>query len=594
VVSDDAIVECCLVRDYKGRLLAFRRLEKLQIKLDNAHERGVQKEIHKLEAKMEKLQAKSSNVAMNPTDRNVCKRAYVMFNSCESQELLLNFYRFGNFSLFRKFQRAYMRFEGRALQITRAPEPNDIMWENQDRKELRVFIQKLLTLLLALIMFAISFVLIFASKAYTKNLQEKIQDCVTRIEPVTLETWQTDLPMDTCKCQEIGLSGVAGVYELRNDHCKEWFEDDVKLKLLMAAGAIIVVLVNLLLQTAVHWFTQLEQPLSVSAFNASLAVKIGVAQFLNTGIIVLLVNSTLFQFTNLMGNSGLNDFDREWYRLVGKALIITLMIQAFSPHLVQVFAVPFLKCMRRCSASGKKTQRDLNALYTWPHFNLAVRLGALMNVLLCTLVYSGGLPLLSLIAAVTFFLVYQCDKYLLLRASRMPPAYSESLLLIFLKVVPIACFAHTCFAIYMFGNQDVFPGPALIPDLDRTNPNNKLDDLGGIFKVPVIGEFFERCLVGASTGNFVLWLLLVVLLALTIVRVIMGATFGTVLQACAALCCARRVAPDALEAQETALGRRQEAQNTNRGFFGYAPDMNPLYAGLIAQANAGVSWKPDS
>ena len=46
-------------------------------------------------------------------------------------------------------------------------------------------------------------------------------------------------------------------------------------------------------------------------FHASLAVKIGVAQFLNTGIIVLLVNSTLFQFTNLMGNSGLNDFDRE-------------------------------------------------------------------------------------------------------------------------------------------------------------------------------------------------------------------------------------------------------------------------------------------
>jgi len=576
------ITECCLVRNYNQRLLAFQKLDQLQIKLDNAKERNKKEEqIKKIEDKMNKLRSKKY-AATNPIERNVCKRAYVMFNKCEVKELIADYYRFGNFRMCRYFQKKYMRFHGCALKIIGAPEPGNIMWENMDRNELHVAFQMGITFLLALVMFAVSFVIIFATKAYTKELQEALRLC--EATGVTVNNWRDAIvngTLDRCVCQEIGLKAVYDIPELQENYCKQWFQDDLLFKALAITGAFIVVIVNLLLQIAVTWLTKLEQPLSVSAFHASLAFKIAIAQFFNTGIIVLLVNSTLFRFTNLVGQSGFEDFEREWYKLVGKSLTITLLIQAFSPHLVQVCLIPLLRCRRRCKAATQKTQRDLNALYSWPQFNLAVRLGGLINVTFCTLLYSAGLPLLSFTAFTTFFLVYHCDKLLLLRASKMPPTYNEALIGVFARVIPFACFLHATLAIYMLGNQDLFPGKAWI---DR----EKFTELG-IFEIQYLGLFLERCLVSGSTGNVVMWLLIVAFLVIVVLKTIMGATFGTVFEACCAMCSSRQVENKDLAQNKAEASERRKAslENKHGVLFSYDPERNPRYAGLVLQANVG-------
>lgn len=593
---DEIVLECCLVRDYKGRLLAFKTLEQLQKKLDNAREKlqtpKIEKQIASIEEKMEKVRKKSKAPVMNPLERNVCGRAYVMLKDCETKDIMLDYYRFANFSLFRMCQKEYMRFQGKPLVVVQAPEPSNIMWENQDRNETKVMIQKGITILLSIIMFSCSFVIIFAAKATTKKLQEDLQQCQVSSDPVTRDNWETRQPLTTCDCAQLNTV-VYELPELRTGACRQWFEDDLLFKGLLAAGAIIVVVVNFTLQIAVNWFTRLEQPLNLSSFYASLAMKIAVAQFFNTGVIVLLVNSNLFNFLNLIGNSGFADFERQWYNRVGGALIITLFIQAFSPHVVQVFTYPVLRCVRRCKAATKQTQSDLNDLYTWPDFNLSVRLAGLLNVMLCTMLYSAGLPILSFSAMVTFFLVYFCDKFILLRASKMPPSYNEALLQVFQRVVPVACFLHACFAVYMFGNQELFPGAALVPELDMTLPGNSISQLTGIFDIPYIGVFLTRCLTGAGFGNFCVFIIVVIFFVLCLVKRILGAAFGAFFGACATVFCRRKadserdLVQNRVSARKT---RRQSEEERNPVIFCYAPESNPKYSGLIAQANSGSAW----
>eukprot|EP00397_Hematodinium_sp_SG-2012_P007512 GEMP01007558.1.p1 GENE.GEMP01007558.1~~GEMP01007558.1.p1 ORF type:complete len:891 (+),score=214.45 GEMP01007558.1:172-2844(+) len=594
------VVENCLVRDYNGRLLQFQKLETLQKKLNNAREKDpsakTEAEIVKIDGQMLKLRVKSKAPVMKAVARNVSKRAYVMLDSCENKEVLLNYYRFANVSVFRYFQKPHMRFEGCALKIVEAPEPGNIMWENQDRNEWAVFLRKCFTVFLSLLMFSMSFAIIFAAKAYTKQLQEALGQCpVPDADPVTVNNWQSKvdagLTLDYCRCEEIGLVGVSTTKELSEGPCKEWFLDTVILNGLILMGAFVVVIVNFLLQISAIVFTKMEQPLNLSSYYSSLAEKIFMAQFFNTGIIILLVNADFFSsMFNLKG--GYDDFERQWYSRVGVAIILTMVVQAFSPHGIQVSLYPVLKCVRCCLARRAQTQLDLNTLYTWPDFRLAVRLAGLLNVMFCTMMYSAGLPLLTITATLTFFLVFFCDKFLLLRASRMPPAYDHSILLVFTKLFPLGCLLHSMFAIYMFGNPWLFPSDPLVEALSPTKIISGTDDGLSFIKIRYVRIFAERCVSGAGFANFLVWLLIVFFLVLKLVKVILGTAFGTIMRVICAPCpCGApgtlRDSTKALTENETTSRdcKKESVLRKSAVIFSYAVELHPIYAGLVSQAS---------
>eukprot|EP00397_Hematodinium_sp_SG-2012_P005840 GEMP01005864.1.p1 GENE.GEMP01005864.1~~GEMP01005864.1.p1 ORF type:complete len:645 (+),score=98.37 GEMP01005864.1:250-1935(+) len=482
-----------------------------------------------------------------------------------------------------------MRFHGYPLKIVEAPEPTNIMWENQDRNEWKVFLRKCMTILLSLVMFSLSFVIIFSSKAYTKYLQDEVGKCSVRSDPVTEDNWQSKLAsgqIDICGCEELGFVAVSTMKVLSEGVCSKWFKDTAILKALMLLGAFVIVLVNLILQYAVIFLTKLEQPLSLSSYYSSLATKIFVAQFFNTAIIILLVNAEIF--TNIFKlKGGLEDFHRQWYSRVGVAIILTMLVQAFSPHCIQVAIYPLSNCIRKCRSLRAKTQLDLNNLYTWPQFQLAVRLAGLLNVMFSTMLYSAGLPFLSISAMITFFLVYFCDKFLLLRASKMPPAYDQTIILVFKQVLPFACFLHSAFAIYMFGNKNLFPSAPLSSALS----SESIFGENGFSFIPFepIRRFFVRCLSGAGFPNFVVWILVVFFLALKLVKLILGATFGNFVRA-ACFCCIKGVndsKKDLAENRTTARKSREEVKRRKSAtLFTYAVEEHPTYAGLVQQANS--------
>ena len=104
-----------------------------------------------------------------------------------------------------------------------------------------------------------------------------------------------------------------------------------------------------------------------------------------------------------------DDFSNEWYASVGTPLLITLGLNAVTPHiapLAQYFIVaPLMRCL---FSSSKATQRDLNLLQAGPQFEVTTRSAQLLNHVVTTMVFAPGLPLLwpiAFFACFTFYLL---------------------------------------------------------------------------------------------------------------------------------------------------------------------------------------------
>ena len=70
-------------------------------------------------------------------------------------------------------------------------------------------------------------------------------------------------------------------------------------------------------------------------------------------------------------------------------------------------------------------QDQMNQVFMGPEFPVAIRYAATLVTFFVCFVYAGGMPLLLLIAAATFFLGYWADKFLFLRYWRIPPQVRE-------------------------------------------------------------------------------------------------------------------------------------------------------------------------
>ena len=119
-------------------------------------------------------------------------------------------------------------------------------------------------------------------------------------------------------------------------------------------------------------------------------------------------------------------------------------------------------CVRRLEASwfdwwAPKSQRQLNAIFTGPEFPIIQRYSAILTTVFATLMYSSGIPLMYMLALVSFLLFIALDKALLLRFYRNPLHYDSLQISSLSGLIPAAIVLHCIIAAWAFTNDAVFP-----------------------------------------------------------------------------------------------------------------------------------------
>ena len=198
-------------------------------------------------------------------------------------------------------------------------------------------------------------------------------------------------------------------------------------------------MLNGIIVTILVLLSKFQRFLNSTEEKAASIQKMFMVQFINTGLVILLVNAKISSihlpafFPIFSGR--FDDFTVEWYKNVGATISLTMFINIFTPHIsgfvaiAKGFVTQFLD--RGLSSDIRRTkqvmQEDYEAIYMGPEFLIEVRYSQILTFFFISMIYSSGIPVLNVISLFQFFLMYWVDKFLFLRMYRTPPPYGIEL-----------------------------------------------------------------------------------------------------------------------------------------------------------------------
>ena len=134
--------------------------------------------------------------------------------------------------------------------------------------------------------------------------------------------------------------------------------------------------------------------------------------FLNTGVVLLISNSSTFLAMVDGINRETRDFDTEWYQTVGSSIILICVLSIGTPHLDSVRKWLMWRRRKYLYAEEQITQAKLQKLLLGKEFYLSDRYAYRMAAFSVTLMYGSGMPILYLVCAVHMLVAFFIDKYL--------------------------------------------------------------------------------------------------------------------------------------------------------------------------------------
>merc|ERR1712196_298939 len=210
-----------------------------------------------------------------------------------------------------------------------------------------------------------------------------------------------------------------------------------------------------------------------------MGIKLFLAQFMNTGIVIVLVAMRLPDVWNdatcvpgmdiegvkcIIGPDGLffkgnhRYMAPEWFIDVGAGVILTMIIQIFVANgsiLGKWAAWLMLRCTQRGSAV---TLSKMKKLYTGPQFDISKRMGEVLAFEGLVLFFSPGMPMVFFLGFVNFWVTYQVDRWTLLRFYASPPVFDSKLIAQVAKQLPPLVVFHLAMAFVVYARQ---PGLSL-------------------------------------------------------------------------------------------------------------------------------------
>ena len=237
-------------------------------------------------------------------------------------------------------------------------------------------------------------------------------------------------------------------------------------------SSFMILLINGVYHKVVEGMAHLERHHAIDSMHASISYRAMFGQFINTGLVYLLVNANLqgnafFENYNngakessssvLNNLSGYSDFTPTWYAEVGNAITLTMFMLAFTPHMF-----PLITCLRfhirvncMCCLSSAATQSELNQKFHPPQFHYMTRYSQLSVTILICMMYSTGIPFLYVIGCLTCFLFYWVDKAMFCWLYAKPPQYDPKINQTYSQVLGYALMIHVAFGTWMLGNKSI-------------------------------------------------------------------------------------------------------------------------------------------
>jgi hypothetical protein len=340
-----------------------------------------------------------------------------------------------------------------------------VYWENLEIFWVNQLQRKMITTVVVNIMLIGSFAAIAFSKGAQVGLTKSgVANCDTCPQMQKDVTWinywkqRSDFVVCLrCYCAEGRIN--ENEFGKTDNFCDDNKITELQITLLGVIAVAGVIIINNILKRALVFFTIFERNHTITDEEQGLAMKMFLAQFMNTSIIILIINADFSSVAYIQEHASLktafigeySDFTERWYRDVGLAMTSTLLTNSIAPHATVLAKWPTELVKQRLLAGGCVTQKALNTLFTGPEYLLSERYGAMFNMIFSIFLYSPGLPFMWLFACVYMAAGFWSDKIILLRVNKRPTAYDEKLATMTNSLMLYAVMMHLTVGIWMYG-----------------------------------------------------------------------------------------------------------------------------------------------
>lgn len=461
-------------------------------------------------------------------DHRVAICAYVTFQEEADFLKMFDMYRPGLFAWLWRPTELRLRKKHR-LRVKQAPPPGDIRWENLQynyaQRRFRQFNISLLTgIVLGLAFISIAAVQMMASNSSTPYDEDECRlNCQYGTDPVTMDNEnlrdiysqcyeaeqegdpQRDItliaspppPSRRLLAEDLAASqanyvashnGTCGAFDSfcyacfclehisagsvldESEYCQPYIFGYTMQVVAGAVASAIVVVLNLVLKPLLVWLVRFEKHHSASSEQMSVMMKLFMAQFFNTAILLVVLNGSFpWLKEQLKGTPGegllfqgeMEDFVPDWYKNVGYALVISMVATPVSQRIQTIVRLFRFKLGKFFASRNAVTQDQLNKAFEGAEFNLAVNYGEILNILFVTLTFSPGLPILVPLASIAYMVRYGFDKFEFARVSKMPPWYSTILGMGVAHLMAYACLGYLVLAIWANSYYTMPPDPTV-------------------------------------------------------------------------------------------------------------------------------------
>lgn len=467
-----------LIRLFTDRTLKVAELELAAANLKISRLSNHMKSVEKIKTEIAGLDKSVATLRQKSDFQTIV--AYVTFDDQKSQAACLKEYPAGYASKLlmppnKKFRRKF------PISVSQAPEPSNIKWENLQVRGMNKNIRFFLTSIITALMLFLSFFVIIVLKGLKESL---FQDggaalCLEapdiddpNVQELTLWYLYTS---SNAKYQTILACYCQKRLEVAREYCAPYLLTQTRVQTLSITAILGVIVINVVLTQVLNACAIFEKHHSITEEEGAIAVKVFLAQFMNTALISTIVNTDLayyFPILQPLKDSNLltgihKDFTSDWFSMVGAPIVATVLPASISPNIVLLLEWPISIVKRFFLKNRQKTQRLLNDLFKGPKFMLSQRYGVMLSMMFTILLYSGSIPIMSWFAVMFFASAYWCEKAYLLRVVQRPPAYDEQLPFLAIKFLPFAALLHIGVFVWSIGRLEgasiELPGLSSLP-----------------------------------------------------------------------------------------------------------------------------------
>ena len=385
---------------------------------------------------------------------------------------------------------AHKYIAGKWPTVHEAPDPTLILWENLGKGRIEKCGRSTLSNVLAFILLLIGFMSII----YLLNVQAQYKIDVTSCgeqtinEATALDSFKQfglDTDVNDCYClqefkklkedvKSMTFSSIQGDGSLVKP-CERWLKD---YNLSAQMGIIIsvsIAIINTILRESLRLSAKFEGHYTVSEKLSSAFSKMWVLQFVNTAIILIIINNRfspdglITTVTRATGTSGIlfngdyADFNTEWYALVGITIFTNAFIGGIAP--VGGISTYFIGLLKRCWDRGcskdiRKTkkiiQEEYEAVYTGTSIQYDTRFSVMIAMIWVIMMFAAAIPMLYLAGFVLCFVLYWTDKTLFVKYFRTPPKHGSTLGHQVRSIIEWSLIMHLFMGLYMISNPEIF------------------------------------------------------------------------------------------------------------------------------------------